>query len=313
MVGKAVEPASDPVARRVDSVLGAAREYRTAVRLDQIAQLLPREGPDGVGELGAWFAAHPSVGTLVGEHAVQGPAPAREELEARRDRGLRYFAEAERVAAGLPAGLRPLVRCLVVTGSTAYGEPSANDDLDFFLVTRRGALWPVLLYEYLSARFHRSAGSGGPSHRCFNYVLDERFARSAFSASRDFLFAREALTARPVLGAQYYRGLVGSASWMEEEVPRLYTTWQAGGFPEMPAETTAPPLVRGLDLLLFPLMAAYLTLVGLRRSRRARRDGTHAPFRVEARLGRMVLATEQFEALRRLYASTAPRAAPEGA
>ncbi|MCI4325859.1 MAG: hypothetical protein L3K00_08300 [Thermoplasmata archaeon] len=302
------------MSRRVDTVLHVARAKSTAVELEHISQLLPLGGPDGAHEVRAWFDAHPSAGILVDGRVALGPMPAHGELESRRARGERFLRAAQQVAGESPEPVQRLIRCLAVTGSTAYGDPAADDDLDFLLVTRRGALWPVLLYEYIAARFRRPSEPGGPSHRCFNYVVDDATARAAFGSTRDFLFAREALTARPVLGAGYYRALVGSGRWMENEVPRLYATWRAQGLPDLPADDPAPALVRAANVALFPLLATYLVLVGMVRSHRYRPGvGRGGPFRVEARLGRMVLATEQFESLRRIYDSASARSAPEGA
>ena len=211
--------------------------------------------------------------------------------------------EAAAVVGGPLADVAPLVRCVAVTGSAAYGEPAPHDDLDFLVVTRSGSVWPFLLYSYLAARRRPARGrDDGPSHWCFNYILDERAVREEFANSRGFLFAREALTARPVAGEPYYRGLVGSADWLAQEVPRLYQRWCVGGLPPLPPESAAPLALRLVNVVLFPLLATYLNLAALLRNRRLTREGRSAKrFRVNAHLDRLTYETERFEELRTLY------------
>ncbi|MCI4318238.1 MAG: hypothetical protein L3J96_06830 [Thermoplasmata archaeon] len=302
------------VERRFDSVLAAARQNRTSVGLESISELMPHAGPEGPAEVSEWLAAHPSVGQLVGDRVVAGPLPPQGESHERQERGRRYLAEAERIVAGPIAPVAPIVRCVAVTGSAAYGEPSRHDDLDFLVITRPGSVWPFLLFSFLAARRHAPpAHPDAPSHWCFNYVLDERAARGEFAAPQGFLFAREALMARPVSGESYYRGLVGSAGWLADEVPRLYRRWSRGGLPPLPPEAPAPPVVRALNVLLFPLLASYLTLATMVRNRRLVRDGRPGKrFRVDARLDRLTYETERFEELRSLY-SPANTLASQGA
>jgi hypothetical protein len=291
------------VERRFDSVLTVARQTGTSVGVDHISELMPSEGPEGRHEVSEWLAAHPSVGTIVGDRVIAGASPSPPGGRKRQERGRRYFAEAERIVAGPIAPVVPFVRCVAVTGSVAYGEPSENDDLDFLVVARPGTVWLFLLFSYLAARRRRNDDPVNvPTHWCFNYVLDERAMRAEFSTPRGFLFAREALMARPVVGESYYRGLVGSAVWLGRELPRLYRRWSHGGFPELPPEQSTPWPMRALNLLLFPLLASYLSLAGMVRNRRFTKAGRPSRrFRVVARLDRLSYETERFEELRSLY------------
>ncbi|MCI4320854.1 MAG: hypothetical protein L3K18_00425 [Thermoplasmata archaeon] len=294
---------ADLVEHRIDSVLRAARESRTSVGLDSLSELLPTPGPEGSAEVSEWLVAHPDVGRLVGDRAAAGPVPSLEESRRRQERGRRFMDEAAAVVVGPLADVSSLVRCVAVTGSAAYGEPAPQDDLDFLVVTRPGSVWPFLLYSYLAARRRPAHGrDDGPSHWCFNYILDERAAREEFVNSRGFLFAREALTARPVAGEPYYRGLIGSAGWLAEEVPRLYQRWSVGGLPPLPPQSAAPLALRIANAALFPLLATYLTLIALVRNRRLTREGRSTKrFRVNAHLDRLTYETERFEELRTLY------------
>ncbi|MFI5415554.1 MAG: hypothetical protein ACHQ16_07905, partial [Candidatus Lutacidiplasmatales archaeon] len=98
------------------------------------------------------------------------------------------------------------------------------------------------------------------------------------------------------------RGLVGSAGWLADEVPRLYRRWSLGGLPALPPERPAPLAMRIANVALFPILATYLTLGAMVRNRRLTRSGRTAKrFRVDARLDRLAYETERFEALRTLY------------
>ena len=57
-----------------------------------------------------------------------------------------------------------------ITGSTAYGEPKSGDDLDFIVVTRKGALWVFVLYAVLAARIQMRT-----------WTSDDTFARASIT------------------------------------------------------------------------------------------------------------------------------------
>jgi hypothetical protein len=299
--------------RRVESVLRVADEHGTGVPLDELSALLTSEAPATPATLTDFLGVHAPASTVVGGRAFRGePRNDGESLEDRRARGEAYLASASYLMHTFLGPTRRLVRCAAVTGSTAYGEPERGDDCDLLVVTRRGSLWPFLAFTYLRLRLDaRALPRDAPPVWCFNYVLDEREARAEFAAPRGFLFAREALTARIIEGAEYYRGLVGSAPWLGAEAPRLYARWRAEGFPDPAHEAAAPLPVRVLNLLLFPLLGAYLQVVSLIRNRRLRRRGRgDEAFRTVTRPGRLAFETEKFGRLTELFAP-ASRVAPE--
>jgi hypothetical protein len=141
---------------------------------------------------------------------------------------------------------------------------------------------------------------------CLNYVLDERAAEEDYRHGQGLLFAREALSVQILRGATYYRSLLAQADWLQLEAPRLYSRWT---HPEDPpdAEAVAPtPVgVRALNWLVFPVIAAYLQLKGLRAGHRLRGSG-RAPqqFRTVTRPRRMTLQTLKFERLRSMYSGS---------
>lgn len=301
-----VGSADDPVNRRVTAVLAVAAQFQTEVALADLPVLLPSEGPSDPAAVARWVREHPTVARIEGSNVVRPQAAATPpgELADRRARGLDYLSAARGLFEGPLARIGPEVRCACVTGSTAYHEPAAGDDVDLMVVTAADSMWYTLLRIFLTMRSERRRSGGGDRPWCVNYVLDEREARRAYADSRGFLFAREALTAHPVAGHEYYTSLIREASWMQDELPRMYRTWAAET-----AESAAPaPPSLGLrvaNALVYPLLASYLQLVGLRRNSLLRRAGRgDEGFRTITRARQFALQTLKFDQLQGMVEAT---------
>jgi hypothetical protein len=297
---RSASPSGEVLESRVTAVVGVAAEFGTGVALPELLRLLPNEGPATVSEVQGWLADRPHIARTYGG-AAYAPGFEREAGGDRLERGRLYLRSAEALLSGPLRGALPWVQCACVTGSTAYGEPGPGDDLDLFVVTREGSLWWFLAYAFLALRI--SAGRRARGHDpvpCLNFVLDDREATLEFSRSQGFLFAREALTARPLQGVEYYRNLLSQAPWMAKEIPRLYAE-RNGNLPASRPGTTSLA-VRCLNAAVFPLLAAYLQLVGLRRNARYRAKGrSDQRFRTETRWRRLALASRRFEQVRARY------------
>lgn len=238
--------------------------------------------------------------------SADGSDPARV-LEIRRLRGIRFAAEGQRVAEVVLAPVAGLLRCLGLTGSTAYGAPSEGDDLDFLVVVRRGGVWPFLLYAWLAGRFLRPGATDGPRAWCFNFVAEEEAAAQEFRRERGFLVARDALMMRILRGEEFYRTLLSGSPWLGDELPALFEK-RARPFGVPTAHRFAAPWpVRCANWVLFPFMATYLQLVALAESARHRASGApERAFRVVTMPGRLLVRTERFEALDRIWRAAAP-------
>lgn len=296
---------SEPVAssrfhRRIGLLTSLASSFGTSVPVEDLVRLLPSEGPKDRAEVEQWLARHPELGVLEAGR-VAAPGVDASPLEDRRARGRAYLDLAAAIAGGPLRPAHPWLRCIAVSGSTAYGEPEPGDDLDFFVVTRRGAVWWFLAYAFLQARLvnWRNRGAYDPS-LCFNYVQDETDARREFAREQGLLFAREALALRCVWGEEYYRSLLVLAPWMSDAFPRLHAERTEG--PATPPQEPAPVLVRVLNALVYPGLAAYLQLTGLRRNAHLRSAGSTAQgFRTHSSPRRLQLRSERFEEIRRRY------------
>lgn len=289
----------DLVSHRVRSVVEVAHQFETGVELQTLVDLLPEYGPATAGEMARWVADRPRSGRVEGDRVVAAHTPEHALDGDRRRRGEAYFrAAADLVSTDLRFARRWL-RVIAVTGSAAYGEPREGDDCDLMAVVRPGALWVFVTYAFLRLRWRKMRGMRPDEPRwCLNYLLDEAAAIREFSRPRGFLFAREALVARPVEGEAFYRGLLRRGGWLREEAPRLYARWEAAPLPEPVDPVPVSRGLRALNALLFPGVAAYLHLKGLWANHRFRRTGRPGDrFRTITRLGQMGLATSKYEQL----------------
>lgn len=288
-----------PLGRRVHTLVEAASRFDTGVPLEELANLLPPGAPATAAEVRTWVEAHSEVGRLEDGRVFSCGGRSRD-LSARRDRGGRYLEIGRSLFERDLAFARPWLRCAAVSGSVAYGEPDEGDDIDLFVVTRTGALWLFLACAYLFLRRRgRNRLPSDPPRVCLNFVMDDRQAPVQFREGQGFVFAREALTAQPILGRAYYQRLLGAARWMAAELPRLY----ADRAQEVsPLESSrAPATVALANAVLFPVVAAYLHLAGLVRNRALRSQGrTEDLFRTQTELRRLVYSSQRFESLRRL-------------
>jgi Glycosyl transferase family 2 len=282
---------------RIGTLLGTCEQFATGLRLDEFVSLLPQDGPTTEEEVRSWFRSHPEVGKLEGDLVFSSRSPP-EDMATRRERGRQYRGAARDLLERELAPTLPWLRCVVISGSTAYGEPEEGDDLDLFVVSRAGGLWFSLVWTYLALRWRKREGRSANKPRvCLNYVLDDRSAPGEFSRRQEFHVAREALTSSAVFGGQYYRSLLASASWMSSELPRLYS--QRVGDAQPPAPEPAPFAVRMLNGVAYAALATYLQLVGLRRNRRLEREGRSEDiFRTITRWRQLAFDSRRFDSLR---------------
>ena len=264
-----------------------------------MVDLLPEDGPRTVDDLTGWMRAHPRAGRVSGGYAHGPHGPEGGPEVGRRERAEQYWQAARHLMESDLQGTRRWLSFLGVTGSTAYGDPQTGDDCDLMAVVRPGTVWLFLAYVFLRLRLARRSVNGRfDPVWCFNYTLDERAAIEEFVRPRGFLFAREALVARPVQGDGYYRGLLRRGDWLRQEAPRLYARWESTGLPEPTAPRPAPRGVRWMNGAFFVAVATYLQLKGLWANHRLRRAGRGSEsFRTVTRLDRMALATAKFERL----------------
>jgi hypothetical protein len=148
----------------------------------------------------------------------------REELAAlRRGRELlaaRLWPAARRQGLGLAR--LPFVRMVAVTGALAAGNPSADGDLDYFLVTAPRRLWLCRTAVIQRVRLARLRGHV----LCPNYLVSEQ----ALELEEPSLYAaRELAQMQPLTGGDLYRRVRAANPWVARYLPNATGAPKAAG------------------------------------------------------------------------------------
>lgn len=220
------------------------------------------------------------------------------ERRRRAERNLRYafnFAAFSRLGES---------RVLSVSGSSSYGSASAGADIDFFCITLRESMWLALTRSLILARVFRLLRKDSPN-LCFSYVIDENFAHKEFSENRGALFARDALNATVVLGADYYNQLLRDNGWLSEYFPKLYKERLASAVTSATPRSRREPniVAKAANLFLYYTVAKYLRLKAALGNRILTKEGRLALL-FDAKIGRdhCIYESVRYRDLRRLYA-----------
>ncbi|MCI4324079.1 MAG: hypothetical protein L3K03_08760 [Thermoplasmata archaeon] len=299
------------VAERVASLVRVADDHDVSLSLEEVRSLLPAIGPDPTFELESWLREHPGPWTVRDGRLYGTKVPSPDQEAARRARSAAHVAHASRLFEGPLALVLRMTRCIMISGSTAFGAPGPKDDCDFLVVTDDDTLWLFTAYILLRLRVDRWRQTGPLPEWCFNYVLDEREARSRFGQSHGFVFAREALTVLPVHGERFYRDLVRGAPWLREQAPGLYDRWIQTGPELAPGPTPPAPLFfRLVNRAIYPFLAAYMQISHQRENDRRRRSGrTLEMFRSTTTYREVTFHSEKYARLEALYAGRGGRPA----
>lgn len=289
---------------RLAVALDVAAYHDVGIPIEHLADLLPDGAPTAEG-IDSWIRSHAPDRPIV--DGVVYPGAIASTLEPSQRRHARAAEFLRRASEAFPAPMRVSdrwLRCVGVTGSVAYGSAEHEDDLDLLVVARRGAVWFFLGGLFLLRRLRPgTAEPGGPRQWCFNYVVDDVEFMRDYATYRGLLFAREALTVKLLSGEEFYRGVLGTSRWLEEEAPRLLSRWKEGDrFPPPPTSERAPWPVRLLNVPFFFAVATYLQMAGLVRNRRAIREGlSDQEFRTTTAPGRLTYASQRFRRLMAEY------------
>ena len=291
---------------RIRALVSIAAGHGTSVSTQELLALLPA-GSFGTAEALERFVAEDEA--LRRELRVrQGEVVPHEDavLLERRAAQRRLTADRLRLASSFGARVSricPGVDLVAVSGSTAFGGCEPEDDIDFFLVTRRRRMWAVLLASMALARLDRKRDAGLPIF-CFNRVTEREPCLVAFGRPGDALFAREALSLRVVRGGGFFQDLLKRGQWMEGPFPTLYRRNLAAD-----VDPQASPVPDGgavwsvANGLAFLGLAPYLYLAGLVRNARLRRQGRmDALFRTVVAFRFFSYDSRKFETLRERYA-----------
>ncbi len=166
-------------------------------------------------------------------------------LDERRDH-TRRLVERHRRILGLVARF-PFVRLAALSGGCAH-DNATDDDVDMFLVVRRGRAWTVCLVLMVLAKL-----LGVRRTLCLNYIVDED---ALALPEQDVFTGAEIVGMRPLAGRDAYRRFVAANSWVAQRFPNFFACHAAdsAGLPEAGAPRWLEAL---LDLGPAPLVEAF--------------------------------------------------------
>ena len=107
----------------------------------------------------------------------------------------------------------PFVRLVALSGACAHGN-ATDDDVDVFLMVRRGRAWGVTAAIMLVSKL-----LGVRRTLCVNYVLDEA---AASLPEHDLVTASEIVGMQPLAGRETYREFVAANDWVGGYFPNFY-------------------------------------------------------------------------------------------
>ncbi|MHB1868600.1 MAG: hypothetical protein ACYCPP_06595 [Nitrososphaerales archaeon] len=194
------------------------------------------------------------------------------------------------------------LKLICISGSTSYLSVSREDDLDFFLVTKRNSMWTTFAKSLLLARLFRISQHSSPS-LCLSYIADEDFITSQFRKPQDALFARDAISATVVRGEGFFSNLLYLGSWMTRYFPKMYNSRLKGRKKETPVDyDTSSSVERILDLFVFYIVGRYIrvksNLLNRKLSKLGLRDSV---FKVKMGKDHCIYESFSYMELKRMY------------
>jgi hypothetical protein len=149
----------------------------------------------------------------------------------RRERTAHLLGRHRRLLQGLARV--PFVRLVALSGACAHGN-ATDDDVDVFLMVRRGRAWVVT-----GAIMAVSKLLGVRRTLCVNYVLDED---TAALPERDLVTASEIVGMRPLAGGEGYRRFVAANDWVRRFTPAsTRPTWRVPAGPDSRRTASSRP------------------------------------------------------------------------
>lgn len=186
--------------------------------VEELHFFLIHDQPVSVIEVRRALATSPALAAALrcdGEFVMLASRPALADRRAEREQASqRLWPLAERYGRWLAR--LPYVRMVAVTGALAMrNAASADDDLDFFLLTAPGRVWLARACAILLVRAARLRGVT----ICPNYIAA---ATALEQGRRDLFIAHEVAQMIPLHGQDLYRALRAANSWVDAHLPNAH-------------------------------------------------------------------------------------------
>jgi len=176
---------------------------------------------------------------------------------------------------------------LGIAGSVSY-NPEPDDDVDIFIITSAGKLWPTIIRAMVIRRIYKLEPI------CLSLCLDSISAKRMFDESSDFIVARDSLHVLPLFGHSYYNQLVRGSQLIMKFFPEEFNNIDTVTFP--------PGRSGPQDYVLYLFSAVYLEVKGLLNNHRYEiaNEGGKC-FKTVLGFHRFYLDSVKYQKLRELY------------
>jgi hypothetical protein len=277
------------------------------VSLSELLEVLPEHATEN--ELERAIASSPQLSAtyeLKSGFVVERSAPQSAEHRERASR-VRASSNVDSALALAPPFMSSAVLLMGISGSTSYKSASRSRDIDFFFVTKRGALWIFLTRALILSRVIRHLKAEAPEI-CLSCTMDAGHAEASFAGANDSLFARDALSMVVVAGEDFYRHLLKRGAWISDFYPKLYSSRLEEGsiLDRKPSE---PKVITGvLNKFLYHTVGNYIRVKTKLHNRRLSKLGRHdAGFSLLIGEDRCVYESKRYAKLRTMYGSQGAR------
>ncbi|MCL5783316.1 MAG: hypothetical protein M1476_05350 [Candidatus Thermoplasmatota archaeon] len=172
-----------------------------------------------------------------------------------------------------------------VSGSVSY-MPVESDDIDIFIISGNGNLWPVLLRAFVLRRLL------GMDDICISLTMDEKFAVEMFSQEGDYLLASDSYHVIPLFGKNYYDSLLSKSPFIRNYVPQ----WRPEG---TPADVNTGLSVHFLNIMIFLILAPFIYIKTARNEKKSvLKVGNEGRYRAVLGIHKFYLDTQKYHELK---------------
>lgn len=188
-----------------------------------------------------------------------------------------------------------------VGGTNSYLSAAADDDIDFYCITKTDGMWAFMLKALILARIYGLFRKSIQPF-CFSFVMDEKRAKEELSRPKGALYARDTLTTKVISGGAAFGEILEGASWMRGHFPTFYERrmreLRSSGGPN--STTRKGSMV--VNLWLFVTLGSYVALRAWILNRKLAKKGSlHAIFKAWIEPGRLEYASRRYLELGKIY------------
>ena len=305
MSSQPIETILPKIRERITFLVETAVSNGSTISVDELQSLIPvNRFPNG-GVLKQFLTTDERLSRLLaevkGEITLRGKEDLAEGRQSQRILAHARLAQADDFLRTL-GRICPWIELAGISGSTSYAGTKPEDDLDFFLVAERRRLWISLLLAMATARLLRLRSKSSPVY-CFNRIVERAECEQTFRATREPLFAREALNLTILRGKGLYGHLLVSARWMGTVFPELFAArLEEAGEADDSTREKRRVVGRIANATALLALGPYLWLAGIVRNVRLRRKGRDIEcFRTVIRSDRYATESTLYDELREAY------------